>query len=158
MRLPFMTPPAASVRALRMADAGRIAELHAEGFHAPWPASECEAMLLDTAVVGQGLGHGAGLDGFVLSRMAADEAEILTIAVSRRRRGAGLGKRLLQAHLGRLAGLGIRRLFLEVDEGNAAARALYDRLGFEEVGRRNGYYRKPDGSAATALVLKRELD
>ncbi|WP_406855615.1 GNAT family N-acetyltransferase [Alsobacter sp. KACC 23698] len=158
MRIPFLMPPTPSVRALRMQDAAAIADLHAEGFHASWSAQDCESMLLDKAVVGQGIGRGAGLEGFVLSRMAADEAEILTIAVARRRRGAGLGKRLLQAHLGRLAGLGIRRLFLEVDEGNAPARALYGRLGFDEVGRRNGYYRKPDGSAATALVLKRELD
>ena len=57
--------------------------------------------------------------------------------------------------MGRLAGMGVRSLFLEVDEGNAAARRLYERAGFAEVGRRKAYYQKADGSAATALVMKR---
>ncbi|WP_188520206.1 GNAT family N-acetyltransferase [Alsobacter metallidurans] len=140
-----------------MEDAAAVAALHAEGFHAGWSASECEAMLLDRAVVGQGIGPGQALDGFVLSRVALDEAEILTIAVARRRQGGGLGRRLLQAHFGALVNRGVRTLFLEVDEGNAPARALYARAGFEQVGRRAGYYRKPDGSAAAALVLRRTL-
>lgn len=152
------SPPA--VRSLTVADARALAAIHAEGFAHGWSASEIEAMLIDRAVLGQGVGHGADgstLDGFVLSRRAADEAEILTIAVTRAARGRGLARDLLQHHLGRLAAHGVRELFLEVDEGNAPARALYDRLGFAEVGRRAGYYRKPDGSAATALVLRRPV-
>jgi ribosomal-protein-alanine N-acetyltransferase len=160
MRLPFLSPaPAASVRSLRGADAPAMAAIHAEGFHRAWGAHEIAPMLCDAAVTGQGIGPASGvLYGFVLSRRAADEAEILSIAVARRRRGAGLAGRLLQAHLGRLAAQGAHSLFLEVDQDNAPARALYDRLGFVEVGRRPGYYRRADGGQAMALVMRRSLD
>lgn len=159
MRLPFLTPTESSIRPLQVRDAAAVADLHAAGFAHAWAAHEIEALLVDAAVVGQGIGPAAdALFGFVLSRCAADEAEILSIAVDRRHRGAGLAGRLLRAHLGRLSARGIRHVFLEVDEGNAAARALYARCGFVEVGRRAGYYRRPDGSTANALVLRRDLD
>jgi len=159
MRLPFLTPAESSVRPLQVRDAAAVADLHAGGFTHGWAVHEIEALLVDAAVVGQGVGPAGGtLFGFVLSRCAADEAEILSIAVERRHRGAGLAGRLLRAHLGRLSAGGVRHLFLEVDEGNAAARALYARSGFAEVGRRTGYYRRPDGSTANALVLRRDLD
>jgi ribosomal-protein-alanine N-acetyltransferase len=63
---------------------------------------------------------------------------------------------MLDLHLRRLAGVGLRAVFLEVDEDNAPARRLYARAGFREVGRRPGYY--PQGRAAkAALVLRRDL-
>ncbi|PSC04818.1 ribosomal-protein-alanine N-acetyltransferase RimI [Alsobacter soli] len=158
MAWPFSPASPPAVRPLRTADAPAVAALHREGFHTGWSVAECEAMLVDPAILGQAIGAGTAVDGFVLSRMAADEAEILTIAVARKRRGGGWGRKLLQAHLGALSGRGVRQLFLEVDEGNAPARALYARVGFEQVGRRQGYYRKPDGSVAAALVLRRALD
>lgn len=159
-------PPA--IRLLRPEDSGTVSVLHGEAFRRGWSASDIEAMLLDPAVLGQAirrslpwpaatLRRAGGLDGFVLSRRALDEAEILTIAVAARAQGAGLARALLQDHMGRLAGLGTRTLFLEVDEGNAPARRLYDYCGFAEVGRRNAYYRRDDGTAATALVLGRSL-
>jgi ribosomal-protein-alanine N-acetyltransferase len=93
--------------------------------------------------------------GFILSRIAAGEAEILSVAVTRSRRGRGLGRKLLDLHLRRLAGLAVRSVFLEVDEGNTPARRLYQRAGFRNVGRREGYYTERDGSPA--LVLRRDL-
>jgi ribosomal-protein-alanine N-acetyltransferase len=57
----------------------------------------------------------------------------------------------------RLAGLGVRAIFLEVDEDNIPARRLYERAGFREVGRRKGYYQHESGNSATALVLRRDL-
>jgi [ribosomal protein S18]-alanine N-acetyltransferase len=163
----FQRPPPA-IRLLRPADAGAVSILHGEAFRRGWSAPEIEAMLLDPAVLGQGIRRALpwpasamrradGLDGFVLSRRALDEAEVLTIAVAARAQGAGLGRALLQDHMGRLAGLGTRTLFLEVDENNAPARALYERVGFVEVGRRTAYYHRADGTPATALVLRRTL-
>jgi len=88
-----------------------------------------------------------------MSRMAADEAEILSIAIAPARRRRGLSRPLLDYHLRSLAGLGARAVFLEVDEHNAPACRLYEGAGFREVGRRGGYY----AGGAAALVLRRDL-
>lgn len=128
-----------------------------QGFQRGWSVSDIEAMLADAAIVGLGVGRGRALEGFVLSRRAADEAEILTIAVATGARRSGLGLALLLAHLAQLAGHGVRNLFLEVDEANTAARTLYAALDFREVGRRNAYYSRPDGTRATALILRKEI-
>lgn len=135
-------------------DAGSVAGIHAESFARPWDAHEIERMLADPMVIGEGLFDGTGrrLDGFVLSRQVLDEAEILTIAVAKSRRGSGLARRLLTTHLATLAARKVATLHLEVEEGNAPALALYRRLGFVEVGRRKGYYRTPEGPAAALLL------
>jgi len=91
--------------------------------------------------------------GFILSRMAADEAEILSVAIAPARRGRGYSAPLLDVHLRSLAGLGVRAVFLEVDENNLAAFRLYGGAGFQEVGRRQGYYE----NGAAALMLRRDL-
>lgn len=91
--------------------------------------------------------------GFVLARIVADEAEILTLAVVPEARRQGHGAVLLAAAMARAAAQGARVMFLEVAEGNAAARALYAAAGFAAVGRRQRYY--PDGS--DALVLRRAV-
>jgi ribosomal-protein-alanine N-acetyltransferase len=111
---------------------------------------------------------GRRLVGFIISRIIAGEAEILSVAVASSRRGKGLARQMLNLHLRRLAGLGTRTVFLEVGEGNAAANRLYRRAGFRTVGRREGYYpdrtdKKRGGdfpgqpSSSAALVLRCEL-
>jgi ribosomal-protein-alanine N-acetyltransferase len=64
---------------------------------------------------------GRSLIGFILSRLVAGEAEILSVAIARGWRGRGFSRPLLDLHLRRLAGLGARTVFLEVDEKNAPA-------------------------------------
>jgi ribosomal-protein-alanine N-acetyltransferase len=140
--------------------AGVIARLHGASFARGWSEAEVATLLADPAVLADGIragGRAAALDGFVMSRRAAGEAEILSIAVARRRQGRGAGTALLTRHLGRLAGLGVGRVVLEVDEANAPARALYARFGFVEVGRRPAYYAHADGTRGSALVLARPL-
>lgn len=134
-------------------DAAAIARLHAASFRRGWGEEEFQRLLIDRNVVGHRATVGRTLVGFILSRVAAGEAEILSVAVAPAWRGRGLSRPLLDLHLRRLAGLGVRAVFLEVDEGNAPAGRLYRRAGFYEVGRRKGYY---DGGA-TALVLRRDL-
>jgi ribosomal-protein-alanine N-acetyltransferase len=95
--------------------------------------------------------------GFSVSRMAADEAEILSIAVAENYRGRGLSNSLLLTHLGHLAGRGIRTVFLEVEENNQPARRLYQRAGFSVVGRRERYYRQSGSEALDALLMRRDL-
>jgi ribosomal-protein-alanine N-acetyltransferase len=132
-----------------------FAGLHAASFHRGWSDGEFEALLIDRNVVAHRAMVGRSLAGFIVSRIAADEAEILSVAVAASRRGKGLARRLLDLNLRRLAGLGARAVFLEVDEANEPARRLYRRTGFREVGRREGYY--PDTKSSTALILRRDL-
>ncbi len=95
--------------------------------------------------------------GFAVSRMGADEAEILSIAIDNGHRGRGLSRNLLLTHLGHLAGQGVRTIFLEVEENNAPARRLYERAGFAVVGRRERYYRQTSGEQLNALLMRRDL-
>lgn len=145
------TPPALSTASPR--DAAAIAQLHAASFGRGWDENEVYRLLIDSAVVAHRAMSRHTLVGFVMSRLARDEAEILSIAIAPARRGRGLSRPLLDYHLRSLAGLGVRAVFLEVDEHNAPARRLYGGTGFSEVGRRKGYY----ASGAAALVLRRDL-
>ncbi len=138
-------------------DAAAFAALHAVSFRHGWSDGEFERLLLERNVVAHRASAGRALHGFILSRLAAGEAEILSVAVAAARRGRGLARALLTLHMRRLAGLGAQAVFLEVDEGNEPARRLYQRAGFREVGRRPGYYRQGSAPAASALVLRRDL-
>ena len=156
----FSAARAPAIRPLKATDANAVAAIHAEGFARGWPASDIQRMIIDPAMVGDGATTSrwpGALSGFALSRLAADEAEILSIAVKRSERGKGVAAALMASHLSRVAERGARAIFLEVEDGNAAAIALYRRFGFHDVGRRQAYYRKPDGSAAHAIIMRREL-
>lgn len=128
------------------------AALHAACFSAAeaWGA-EAIALMLELPGAFGVLRPGAG---FVLARVAADEAEILTLAVVPAARRAGLGANLLAEAMAGARARGAVALFLEVSEGNQAARTLYAICGFAEVGRRRRYYT----GGVDALVLRRDLD
>lgn len=138
-------------------DATAFAALHAASFNRGWSEHEFDRLLADRSVIADRLAAGRQTIGFILSRMAADEAEILSVAVARAWRGRGHARTLLSRHLRRLAGAGVRAVFLEVDEDNAPARRLYARAGFREAGRRKDYYPRGTEHAAAALVLRRDL-
>lgn len=136
-----------------------LAAIHAACFARGWSLEEMEQLLRDRAVVACAL-YAEGRSrpvGFAASRIAVDEAEVLSVAVLERRRGGGGGHALLARHLGRLAGEGVRRVVLEVDEDNAPALALYARFGFAEVGRRKAYYRRADGTRGGARILALDM-
>jgi ribosomal-protein-alanine N-acetyltransferase len=132
-----------------------LAALHGAAFHRGWSENEFEQLLVDRNVVTDRAAAGRNVVGFIMSRLVLDEAEILSVAVAAARRGKGLARRLLDVHLRRLAGLGARAVFLEVEEGNVPARKLYRRAGFRQVSRREGYY--PATRGAAALILRRDL-
>jgi ribosomal-protein-alanine N-acetyltransferase len=134
-------------------DAAAIAAVHAASFQRGWDEDELRGLLLDRNVVCHRATVGRSLVAFILSRLAAGEAEILSVAVAPGWRRRRLSRPLLDLHLRRLAGLGVRTVFLEVDEKNAPAGRLYRRAGFYDVGRRQGYY----AGGAAALVLRRDL-
>lgn len=132
----------------------RMAALHAACFTTPrpWSAAEFAALEADPLVFALTLP-----EGFVLGRAVAGEAELLTIAVAPDQRGLGFGKKLVHDFLHAAARRGAESAFLEVAEGNAAARALYAATGFRLAGRRRGYYHGADGGTQDALVLVRAL-
>jgi ribosomal-protein-alanine N-acetyltransferase len=140
-----------------MRDAPRLARLHGASFHRGWGESEFEDMLSQRNTLVHRLRLGSKFIGFAVSRMAADEAEILSIAIAPGQRGRGWSRQLLLTHLGHLAGRGVRTVFLEVEENNQPARRLYDRAGFVVAGRRERYYRKAGGAELNALVMRRDL-
>ncbi len=91
--------------------------------------------------------------GLVVARVAADEAEILTLAVTPSARRSGVATRLLSEAAHQVAAMGACALFLEVSVRNTPARALYARAGFMEKGRRAHYY----SDRSDALVLRLDL-
>jgi ribosomal-protein-alanine N-acetyltransferase len=137
----------------RPRDAAAIAAVHGASFQRGWGEDEIHRLLMDRSVVAHRVTIGRIFVGFILSRLAAGEAEILSVAIVPSHRGRSLSRPLLDLHLRRLAGLGARAVFLEVDANNAAACRLYHRAGFHGVGQRKGYYQ----SGASALVLRRDL-
>jgi [ribosomal protein S18]-alanine N-acetyltransferase len=89
--------------------------------------------------------------GYVVTWVVADEGEVANLAVAPDRRRRGVGGRLLDGAVADALAAGVRSLYLEVRESNAAARALYSARGFLTVGRRPSYYRNP---VEDALLLR----
>jgi [ribosomal protein S18]-alanine N-acetyltransferase len=140
--------PGGPIEDATIAHAGVMADIHRSAFPAneAWPR---DVMILQIGLSRTfGLVHLAG--GMVLSRVAADEAEILTLAVRPDQRRGGVGSALLCAAMDRAAALGAVSMYLEVAVTNHAARALYARHGFTEAGLRRRYY--SDGT--DALILR----
>ncbi|CAM5519100.1 Ribosomal-protein-alanine N-acetyltransferase OS=Afipia felis OX=1035 GN=NCTC12722_00017 PE=4 SV=1 [Afipia felis] len=153
----FSSRGEAAVEPATLSDAPALARLHKASFHRGWDVDEFEQLLADRSVLAHRLCMGRNVAGFILSRMAADEAEILSVAIAPELRGRGLSRRLVQTHLGYLAGMGIRTVFLEVEENNRPARALYASAGFSTVGRRDRYYKDDGGAQLNAIVMRRDL-
>ncbi|CAN5146450.1 GNAT family N-acetyltransferase [soil metagenome] len=154
------------LRAVGALDLDRAAALHRQAFEPlgerPWTRRDMAELLAAPGVAGLFLEVEGREAGFALLRVAADEAELLTIAVAADRRRRGLGRRLLGAVIEQARDRGAHSLFLEVGADNAPARSLYSQAGFMEVGRRPAYYRRPVSFAdpvgfADALVLRLTL-
>lgn len=149
------------VSSLERDHAPSAADIHAANFSRPWTDGEIADLLGKDNVRGFGA-HARtvrqrAMTGFVLVRAAADEAEVLTIAVSPEWHGYGVGRKLMDrvlahAHRERLASI-----FLEVEETNAPARALYAKLGFVAVGERPDYYAGAAGDRTRAIVMRRHV-
>lgn len=159
------------VEGARVSNAVDLAKVHADSFAHNWPTDELVRMIESDNIRAlqcrrpstwlRPASHSP--KGFVLARVAADEAEILTIAVARNSRGLGLGAALMRGIMSDLYADRVAHLFLEVDATNEAAMALYHGLRFVEVSERKSYYR-PDKSGGDetlerprALVMRADL-
>lgn len=130
-----------------------MAQTHALAMQSrPWRAEEFAELL---ALPGTfALGDAAC---FALVRVIADEAELLTIATHPDHRRQGLARACMAAWMAAAAARGAVQAFLEVAEDNAAALALYQAMGFARSGLRPGYYPRPGGPAADAVIMTRPL-
>ncbi len=155
-----------SIKTVGPFDLGRLARLHQSCFDDPWSRADLAHLL---ALPG-GFGliarlferHFTGLDGmrgvgFALCRVVRDEGELLSIGVGPPYRRRAIGAALLQASIERCRKAGAASMFLEVATDNLSAQALYHAFGFGEVGRRDGYYLRPDGTRVAALTMRCDL-
>ena len=140
------------IRSAGVDAAERLAELHASAFDAPWSMDTIAELMAGGALAL------ACNQGFILVRVVADEAEVLPLAVEPTARRNGLGRALVEAAAKAVRDAGAAELFLEVAADNAPAIALYTVAGFNEVGRRRGYYARGASPAMDALVLRRSRD
>jgi ribosomal-protein-alanine N-acetyltransferase len=133
--------------------AALLAAIHAGSFPANqvWDAAAIELLVGLPGHVALLALEGGEPVGFALGRLQVPEAEILTLAIMPKARGKGFGQALLEALMAEVAAKGGREVFLEVAEGNAAARALYARAGAVNIGRRRRYY--ADGADALTLRI-----
>src|ERR1700724_1597580 len=147
------------IRPIGTERSAECAAIHATSFAYPWQEADFEQIFVASGTFADGAIEAKEeyLAGFVLSRVAADEAEILTVAVAPEWRRRGIGTSPLKPHLHGLAAIRVNHLFLEVDVENTAARALYANFGFEQVGERKAYYRTAGAGSAAALVMRRDL-
>jgi ribosomal-protein-alanine N-acetyltransferase len=142
-------------------DLDRAAALHGESFAAlgerTWTRQDVAELLAAPGVAGLLLQADGADAGFALCRVAADEAELLTIAVRPVHRRQGVGRRLLTAIVDHVREAGAGTLFLEVGADNPAARALYESMGFQAIAARAAYYRRGEGPPADAVVMRLTL-
>ncbi len=155
--------PNVRIEPMRVADLEAVLEIERVSFHTPWSRQafvhELERNRVARLWVARGTRGGeppvAAVVGYLCLWAVADEVHVTNLAIDPAWRGEGVGRLLLGTLLAYHRGQGARRAFLEVRPGNAEARRLYEGLGFEEVGRRRGYY---VDTGEDALLLEARLD
>lgn len=142
-------------------DPRSLAKIHEEGFSHSWSGADIAKLVGERSVLVATARRSGVLGsrpvGFAMARTAADEAEILSIAVRQRYRNRGIGAKLMGSMLRQLFRQRIVTVYLEVDSDNGAALNVYRKLGFEPVGERKGYYRQGRDKPASALVMRYDL-
>lgn len=139
-------------RALTKIDAQAAAAIHAASFDTPWTAETLAGHI--TRDLCLGLYSGAALLGFAVLSVAADQSDIITIAMTPDQRGKGLGRQLLGAVHTAAKAKGAAVIFLEVAVDNAPANALYKSSGYVPIGTRPAYYKRAHGRVAAATYRK----
>lgn len=149
-----MTAPAWRVRRMQASDVGAVLAIQQASLEAAvWSATDYERVVGQQSYASVAEGQG-GIAGFLVARAAADELEILNMAVRPGVRRQGIAALLLADALDFGRASGATRVFLEVGESNGGAIAFYQRHGFAVQGRRARYYSQP---VEDALILARAL-
>jgi [ribosomal protein S18]-alanine N-acetyltransferase len=146
--------PEPSIRRLAGSDLSAVMEIERASFSTPWRLNTFQGLLMRADTDLLAAVRGELLVGYAVCWTVADQAELGNVAVDPSERGAGTGRRLVEAALRTVRERGARECFLEVRESNTVARSLYERLGFTAVGRRARYYTHP---TEDALVMRAGL-
>ena len=137
------------------AHVAQIAELEKICFSDPWSersiASELDNKLAFWLVATEG----ENVAGYIGSQTVMDETDMMNVAVHPDFRRRGIAEALVNGLVDGLKTQGSHCLTLEVRASNAPAIALYEKLGFSEIGRRKNYYRNP---REDALILRKEWE
>ena len=141
-----------------VADAETLATIHRDLFSPPWSSDDFAGLLKQSSTLGLIASNRREPVGLLMGRVVADEAEILTLGVSRPWQRLGIAARLVETFVRRAAERGATQVFLEVAADNFAAQQLYLAEGFREVGRRPGYYQRDSAPAADALIMLKTTD
>lgn len=147
-----------SIAPVREADLPAVAAIERAAFSDPWSERSFRDALAHPAIyfaAARGDGVRGALLGYVVAWFVADEGQIANLAVAPSGWGAGIGRALLDAALREAELREAENVFLEVRDSNERARNLYSSRGFEEIGRRRGYYRRP---VEDAIVLRRKIE
>jgi ribosomal-protein-alanine N-acetyltransferase len=143
---------------MRRDDLPAVLEIERRAFAQPWSRAFFEKELSTpfaqlTVAVDQS-GNRTTLVGYSCRWRVTDEVHLLNVAVHQACRGSGVGRTLVEAVIAEGRATRARTMFLEVRAGNIAARRLYRRLGFRDLGVRRGYY----GPGQDAIVMELKLD
>ena len=142
-------------------DLDQAAALHAESFgplgERMWTRQDLAELIVLPGVAGLLLQVGGDDAGLAVCQVAADEAELLTLAIRPVHRRQGGARRLLAAVIDYVRACGARTLFLEVGVDNPAARRLYESQGFRAVGERRAYHQRGQGPPADGLIMRLTL-
>jgi ribosomal-protein-alanine N-acetyltransferase len=147
--------PEVHIRPMMEIDLPEVAAIEQKSYAFPWS----ENIFRDCLRVGytcRALDLAGQIIGYGVMSLGAGEAHVLNVCVRDEYRSLGFGRRLLEHLLERAGASGVSEAFLEVRPSNLAAIRLYQRLGFEQIGIRRGYYQAPDGRE-DAIVLKLAL-
>jgi [ribosomal protein S18]-alanine N-acetyltransferase len=145
----------AIVRRAGLVNADAIAAIHASSFARAWDAASMAQFLAAPSCLCLIASSAPDTlpQGFLIARIAGDEAELLTLAVEPAHRQQGLAAALLAEAMRQLRAAGAKQLFLEVERGNTSALRLYDAFGAVRVGRRKAYYEHGADAAIFSLAL-----
>lgn len=152
----MMQTPQASLAPMVLSDLDAVLCIEQQACHFPWSRGN----FIDSITSGylcQVYRSDEDILGYFILMMAADEAHLLNIVVAPTHQGKKLGAHLLHQAMMMAQDAGGRILLLEVRPSNAAALALYRRVGFRQIGVRRNYYRDTEGSE-DAVVMSRALE
>lgn len=123
-------------------------------FSDPWSPDSIASAILNSTVICLALIYDEKTVGFAMVSTAADESELLNLAVEENYRNKGFAAALMDRAEKEATEAGAAVMYLEVRESNAAASNLYKKIGFSEIGRRKKYYRHP---TEDAVIMEKKL-